>query len=234
MTAPAPNLNLAYDAWGWKVTGGAGTTTPLITTAEAKAWVRQWQDIDDAVIDRMVGMATSLCEDWAGRFFLTRTVELSLDGFPGTANFLGHDAAHHPNLRLPASAATDPIWLPRPMLQDVSSVKYDDADGAEQTLATDQYQVVGKSMPKVQGRVVLAVDGEWPETADKPEAVRISYTAGYGDAPASVPAHVVAAVYRVMADLYAFRENTVLGLTAVELPMAARKLLHRERIPLFA
>ena len=71
-----------------------------------------------------------------------------------------------------------------PPLQSVTSFKYIDTDGVEQTLAANQYEV-----DNTQGfaEIYPAYDVTWPTTRDKRNAIVIRFVAGYG-AAADVPA----------------------------------------------
>lgn len=74
-------------------------------------------------------------------------------------------------------------------LISVTHVKYVDANGATQTLAANQYQVVGvgdDSLP----RIVPAYGISWPSVRDQPEAVTVRCVCGYqfgSPAIASIP-----------------------------------------------
>ena len=98
-----------------------------------------------------------------GRRLITQTVELVLDAFP----------------------STDDIDLLLPNAQSITSVKYYDAAGTQQTLDPAAYSLDSDS-PTCW---LLAVS-DWPATKDVANAVRIRYVVGYGPAAADVPANV--------------------------------------------
>jgi uncharacterized phiE125 gp8 family phage protein len=60
---------------------------------------------------------------------------------------------------------------------------------------------------------------DWPATADRPDAVRVTMTAGYGG-PADVPAPLRAAILLMTGDLYRFRESVAVGAAVAELPVS--------------
>ena len=69
------------------------------------------------------------------------------------------------------------VILPRPPLVSVESVKYIDADGAEQTVDPATYRVYPDSYP---GIVAIAPDQAWPTDVEPSYLpVSIEYTAGY-------------------------------------------------------
>src|SRR5262245_51885551 len=115
----------------------SGPTVEPITLTEAKAHLRVDHTADDTLIAMYIAAARTDCEEWTARAFVAQTWELVLDEFPD-----------------------DEILLPRPPLQSVESIKYDDADGLEQTLATTEYAVDDASQP---GWVVPVTTG-WPSS----------------------------------------------------------------------
>lgn len=133
-----------------------------VTTAEVKAAAR----IDDSNLDSQISILISAFRQQAEhkqeRRLITQTVELVLDEFP---------ASNEINLILPDA-------------QSVTSVKYLDTAGAEQTLSTGIYALDVDSTPS---RLLLKYDQEWPYTQDVPNSVRIRYVVGYGAASTDVP-----------------------------------------------
>ena len=135
-------------------------TTKLITSPaaapvslqEAKAHLRVDNTADDALILAMVAAATSDAEHRLGRALVQQTWEQVQDGFD------------------------DDIDLPNPPLVSVTSLKYIDTDGTEQTLSTSLYSVDGDSEP---ARILPAYGASWPGTRSVPSAVRARYVAGY-------------------------------------------------------
>lgn len=143
---------------------------PLITIAppgEEPVTVQEVKDaarIDDSAYDAQIpGIIRSLrrlVESNLGRRLVTQTVELVLPSFP-----------------------RDEIDLQLPNVQTISSVKYLDPDGNQQTLATNRYLLLSDYSPSL---LMPAMGSQWPATANRPDAVRIRFDAGYG-APADVP-----------------------------------------------
>lgn len=145
------------------VTGPAETP---VTLAEAKAHLRVLGSAEDALIAALVASATQHIEGRQGvlgRALVTQTWDLYLDGFP----------------RYRAGR----IELPLPPLQSVTSVKYTDAAGVEQTVAPSAYMV--DTMHPV-GRVRPVYQTFWPVPRLDEGSVRVRFVAGYGGA-AAVP-----------------------------------------------
>lgn len=76
------------------------------------------------------------------------------------------------------------IELRRPPVQSVTSVEYVDTAGSTQTLASSRYQLDASSAP---GRLRPAYGDSWPTIRLIPNAVTITFVAGYLTA-AAVPA----------------------------------------------
>lgn len=150
-----------------------------ITLAEAKAHLRVTDTDEDDLISAYIVSAREVCEQQLGRALVTQTWEKVLDAFPANE-----------------------IVLPWPPLLAITSVKYIDTAGTEQTLGAATYALDTYSEP---GWLLLADGEEWPETRDVANAVKIRYTAGYG-AAAAVPQSIKAWIKLYVGALYENRE----------------------------
>ena len=212
MSAPPQRLVLAQTV--------APTVWP-VTLAEAKAHMRVDIGDEDTLIEALIVAATKHCENLTGRQFMLATWRLSLDRFPcGVFN----------DQSSPAIEGND-IILPRPNLLAVSSIKYDDADGTEQTMDAADYRVGTDERP---GRISLAYDAEWPTTRSQSNAVRVLYTAGYSasataaTAQAAVPQNVKQAILLLVAQWFENRETQAIGTIATTLAFTIENLLAPE------
>lgn len=77
------------------------------------------------------------------------------------------------------------LVLPRCPLVSITSIKYDDVNNAEQTLAASNYFLDTASLP---GRIRWSSNATLPGLYDKPNCVRIRYVAGHGAAGATTDA----------------------------------------------
>lgn len=134
--------------------------TEPITLDEAKAHLRVTSNTEDYLIGALISAARDLCERETGRALLPQTWELSLSGF------------------------CDEMKLGHAPVASITSIKYTDADGAEQTLATTEY--VFDDASDIQSSIVLAPNKTWPQVYSGINNVRIRYVAGYANA-AAVP-----------------------------------------------
>lgn len=161
-----------------------------MTISEVKAHCVIGHDLDDTLLGVLISAAREHGESLTGRSWAAKTLEVVLDEFPAGA------------IELPASPITA-----------VTSVKYLDADGVEQTMPDTDYTVDADSLV---GRVV-AVD-EWPETDDTVNAVRVRYTAGW--TPSTIPPVLKQWLLIRVATLYEHREAlTMVSNNRLVLPM---------------
>lgn len=168
--------------------------TQQIPTADLRLQSRA--DPDDTTEDGLfvgwLAAAVKHAEHYSGRSIGSQTLELALDEF-----------------------GVGGIALPRGPVTAISSIKYIDEAGIEQTLspslyALDDYDLIC--------RAVLAYGAEWPATRAVTNAVKVQYVAGDLD-----PA-VKTALFLTVAHWYENREATT-DLDLAELPLGACSLL---------
>lgn len=150
-----------------------------------------------------VAAARARCELFTGRQLITATWELALDGW--------YEATCYSRGR---------IQLPRAPLQlqkisppaGVLSVTYLDPGGTEQTLPPEQYLVDAPQGEQAgQGSIAAPYGVVWPATLMQPGAVKIRYTAGYGETFEAVPAALKAGMLLTIGQLDANREEQTVG-----------------------
>lgn len=127
-----------------------------------------------------------------GRAIVTQTWEMKLRSFPLRTDRIYGDVR---------------MLIPLPPLQSVSSITYIDADGVTQTLASSEYTVIVGS-----NAVVPAYGKTWPGTRDVPEAVTVTFVAGYGTAD-DVPDGIVSAGLLMVGDSYDVRRTEYVGVS---------------------
>ena len=179
-----------------------GPTDEPLNLDEVKRHLRVTFADDDLVIFSMLQTARDHLERVTRRQFLTATWVYALDAFPTSDKAM--------------------IKLPRPPLQSVSSIAYQDSDNATQvlTLNTD-YGVDILSEP---GRIYLLPAKSWPSTYDVPNAVVITYIAGW-DAPGKVPASLRGLLSLFVGHLYENREAVSAEKVLHEIPLGFQMLL---------
>ena len=174
---------------------------------------------DNWLNDVGIPAARQYCENWLGRSLAPQTLELALDAFPERRT--GVSADGYASLAKPAAIA-----LPMGPVTALTSVKYLDSDGAEQTLAGSAYTFDDYSEP---ARVVLLASTAWPAIKSVPNAVKVRYIAGYelpADSPQKnpLPYPIRAAMLLVLSDLFENRSNAA-ERQLYEVPVGVRSLL---------
>jgi len=156
-----------------------GTITEPVTVDELKLYcgIDSGFTTDDALLTAAITAGREFVQSETGRQLPAATYDLTLDGFPKM------------------------IYLPRSPVASVVSIKYQDTDNAEQTLAASKY-VVDVVDPERVSRIVLALNAAWPATYDSINTVVVRFTCGY----ATVPAMLLAAVKQYAKELYDFGE----------------------------
>ena len=176
--------------------------TEPVTLAQAKAHLRVTSDAENTLIAALVSAAVSHLDGWSGilgRCLITQTWRQDFDGF-------GCMKLPFPNV---ASAV----------------VAYTDENGTSQTLAGSNYHIING----VRGSsIVLSDGGSFPGTASKPDAVRVTFVAGYGDA-AAVPDGLKAAILLHIGHLFENRAAVEVGATPTVLPLAYEALIAPHR-----
>ena len=172
-----------------------------ISLADAKLHLRVDVDTDDDLINAIIKAARQRLEIDARVALITQTLEMRLDCFPVDG---------------------DDILLLRPPLQSVTSIKYVDTDGVEQTWSSDDYAADIYSTP---ARIRPAYGEVYPTARSVNNAVTIRYTAGYGDAATAVPDDLLQALKLLIGHFYENREDVITGTIASKLPNAYKWLV---------
>lgn len=145
----------------------SGPAEEPVTAAEVKASARIDGSEFDGEIALLIAAVRQNAEHRLGRRLITQTVELVLDAFPAAE-----------------------IDLCMPGVQSVTSVKYLDATGTEQTMAGSAYSLVDQGAEISNTWLLPASGTNWPGTLAAANAVRVRFVAGYGSAAADVPAAI--------------------------------------------
>ena len=158
------------------------------------------------VMTILVPAAQQWAESATGRQLVTATWTLFLSSFPGDSSC--------------------PIWLPKPPLQSVTSVKYYDGAGVLQTWAASNYSYVAPAGPKCGGGYILPKAGAfYPSVYGSPYEVEIEFVAGYGATFAAVPGLLKAGMLLLVGEQFERREESVSGTIINRVPMNAASLI---------
>lgn len=154
-------------------------------------------DEDDTSKDSLLALwitaARQKAEALTNRALITQTWKLTLDEFPCDGD----------------------IKITKPNVLSIVSVTYIDEDGEEQTLDPESYSLDKETPP---GWLMPADGVEWHATDDVVNAVRITFTAGYGPEGSDVPAAIRAWMLMTIAYLYVQAEAIDPNGKAKEIP----------------
>lgn len=175
-----------------------------VPLADVKADLNITTDDDDALVQRLILAAIG-----------------KLDGPRG---LLGRSLAPA-QYRVSLSAFLDRIVLPLPPLRSIDTVEYVDARGDPRTLDADEFQPFGVGYDDG-GGIARRPGRAWPFVAGGPEAVRITFTAGF----VTVPPELRAAITMQVGHLYENREASIVGVSAQVTPMGYDDLVEPFRI----
>lgn len=161
----------------------------LVTLAEAKAHCHVEFSDDDALLTGLVAAATRRLDGYSGilgRCLVTQSWRVDMSDWP----------------------RADVLRLPFPDVSTITSVKYFDADNAEQTVSSGLYELQADA----RGSFIRFRDEfTAPEVYDdRLDAVKVIFVAGYGAASA-VPAPIRTAALMMVAHWYANREAAASG-----------------------
>jgi uncharacterized phiE125 gp8 family phage protein len=155
-------------------------TELAVSLAETKLHLRVETPDEDALITAMVMAAAEVAEQKTGRAIMAQTWELTLDAFPEAFKLT----------RVPAASIT--------------SIKYWDTAGNQQTLGTSLYTLDNSDDFGV-AYVVPVYGSAWPDTRTQINAVAVRYTAGT-TTEAAVPASIKAWIKLQVSAMYENRE----------------------------
>lgn len=192
-----------------------GPTFEPLTLEEALDFLRVDNADESPLIEALIAVAREVVEQHTNRALCTQTLRLTRATWPACDPYNRHAA--------PRTAIT----LPRAPLASVTTIKYYPADGgAQATLDSAAYHVATAYEP---GMVAL-VDGQaWPDLAVRPDAVEITYGAGY-DEPTAVPAILRQTVRFMLSHLYEIRGTVAVGNIVNEIPFTLRHLLDLQKV----
>jgi len=177
-----------------------------VSLSDAKLHIRVTSTDEDALVTRLISAARRTVEDMTGRELITSTWKALYDGFP---------------------SGDAPIELPASPVSSLTSVKYNDADGTEQTLAASVYL----SRLDIDPAVVWLDDGQdWPTTYGRGLDVNVEFVAGYGAAGSDVPEPLIQAILLLVGTWYENRETVIVGQTPSVIPDTIDLLLAPYRV----
>jgi uncharacterized phiE125 gp8 family phage protein len=169
-------------------------SAPVITLADLREHLRieEVAAVQDSLILGWLDSAREYCQHYTQRAIGVQTIEIAIDAFP----FGGIELA------------------PAPVFS-ITSIKYIDASGSEQTVAPASYTVDDYGL---QHWALPAASVAWPATLDAANVVKVRYQAG------DVPDPVRSAMLLMVHDSFERRGNAV-EKEVREVPLGVHALL---------
>jgi uncharacterized phiE125 gp8 family phage protein len=177
---------------------------PALEPAMVKRHLRITGDEDDAyVFGELVPSAVAEAELATHRQLLTATWELTRDAFP---------------------CQGEPLNIPLPPLVGEPTITYLDTNGAQQTWNAANWDVTTHKEP---AEIWPAYGKVWPTTRPVAEAVKVTFTCGYGADWQSIPVALREAMYLLVAHRYMNREAVITDTIATVMPLAIDVIFER-------
>lgn len=148
--------------------------TDLVSLTEAKAQLRVDHTDEDTYITALVSTATAAVEEMSGLALITQTWSLSQNG------------------------AVDRVYLPTTPVQSIDSITYYDRDEVQQTGTVANFHLFSDIY---RAWVEPKDNQDWPDVFDRPDALTISFVAGYG-AASDVPSELKQATLMLLTHWY--------------------------------
>lgn len=182
----------------------APATTP-VTLTEVKDQLRVEHTDDDTLINRLINVAVA---------------------YTDVQGALGHAMITQKWGQWVNSTPPQTVKLLLGPLIAVTAVKYYDANGTLQTDTLSNYEIFGTEFSSTIG----PKEGfAWPVTQDRPDAIRIEYTIGYGSATTDIPETLRHALMMLIAHWYEHRENELVGSISKNIPYGFDALMDMHR-----
>jgi len=178
-----------------------------ISLSEAKLDCRVDHDAEDSLIESLISAATAFADapnGVIGKALISQQWALSV-------KYADRKARIH----LPVTPAVT-----------VDSITYFDPDNAQKSLVVEDFYLYGdEDWAYIEPKVGVS----WPATADRLDAITVTYTAGFGDAGQDVPATIRQLIRLMVVHWYTNRSAVDSGAAAHEVPMAAQSLISINR-----
>ncbi len=177
-------------------------TADPVSIYDVKSSARIDVDDEDILIDEIIGRATKAVEEMSGRYLMAQTWDFKLYGLTGD----------------------EKVRLPGAPVQSIDSISYQDENDATQTLTVGDFYIFSDD----DCAYVQPKGGtQWPNTYDRPDALTISYVAGYSD-KYDVPEELRQAIILLATHMYEYRAP-VMEKKSYEMPYAVESLVGLQR-----
>jgi hypothetical protein len=191
----------------------------LISTSEAKTYLRVDNSAEDAVIDMMVNSAVRFVEESTGIKLLTQTWKVWFDSFGGQSI---NDEWWDGTKELPLSAlnSMQKLVIPFAPLASITSLKTYDQGNVESTFSSSNYFVKTAGLRPA---IILNDNNVWPVNLRSQNAIEVTFVVGKASASLVDP-DLVRASYLMLAHYY---ENR--GDETQEIPDSVKKIFSNRK-----
>lgn len=138
---------------------------------------------DDTKIERLIKSARTWVEQYMGRQLVRRKMRLTVPSLPSGQRYVSPRGMTAMDIEFGAGVPNC-VRLPGGPVYDIDQITYYDSNNALQTLSSATYRVINNNPAYVE----QADGADWPSTANRSDAVRIDFWAGYqygGGSPAT-------------------------------------------------
>ena len=181
------------------------TTEPAVEPVSLSTVKDQLGIADDAtdfVLSSRIKGARQWVEDYCERALISQTIEFRFDMWPSDGV----------------------VKVPLPDIISVTSVKYIDENGTEQTASSDDY--TGDTFDHV---IRNDYGCTWPSPRNEKNACRVVYVAGYGASGSDVPINIRDAIINIIGHWTNYQSQIEHGGNLTQVPGAIRKILNHYR-----
>lgn len=176
-----------------------------VSLADAKAHLRVDGTDENSLITALITAARQFVENHCEIALVTQTLRMTLPAF------------------------ADAIQLERPPVTGITQIEYVSTAGTVVTVLNAGNNLWRLSAGPMRPIVTPYFNTSWPDTAAVPDAVKITYTAGYGAAATDVPQAIRQAMLLLIGHWYKTREAA--GQALADAPFAVTALLAPYKVP---
>jgi len=182
-----------------------------VSVAEAKEHLRVDISDDDTYIGSLITSARKYCEEYLDRALVSQQLTMRMDTFP-----YEFELPRPPMATSGTLTATTVTYALDPGSSGT-------ATPTTATLSASSYRVDRDATP---GRIRTVYNGTWPSHLTDPNAVTVTWWAGYGAAGSDVPQAIRHAMLMLIGHLYENRQAAVAtGAVPQDVPFGVKALL---------
>ena len=207
------------------LSGTLPAATYVVSLADAKSFLRITHTAENSLITNLITAAVERAQNYCNSKFLEHEYTLTMETWDDVyvSNHFTQDLSDGSYIRRGGYVGKDglnQIVLPYPPLKSITSIKYYDAAGSQQTWSTDNYRDLTYHNQK--GYIEIKDGSTMPTLEDRADAVEIKFKCGYGTSSdgTDIPEAIKTAVLLILGRMYELREDSV-----SKLPKASEYLL---------